>query len=287
MKISKKCLQYLLDGAILYLQSKMIAWDAAPTAAYIQKRGKAMKNVVMSTPRIGTYCKVCGKPINREADYIRIVTPRQQNGAFLHAACVWADGKQGKAFDVADVDAPAAPALKGRESDVVAFTLTARLDGAPDEHGAEVLAADYRAKVVKAPSKRYAVQYPTRYNLHGIKDLIDSAALAGKVVDWTITVERGKVNPDTVRALAAAQKSPIAFGKNWQYQENGTAATVTITSTTVTVRRIASENTAHAFMLIDAVLVTAASKKPARNAEKAVERHLQGEAGYQKAKRNK
>ena len=257
-------------------------------AAYIQKgKVKAMKNVTMSTPRVGTYCKVCGKPIDRNADYIRIATPRQQNSAFLHTACVWADGKQGKAFDVADVDAPAAPALKGRENDVVAFTVTARLDGMPDANGVEVLAADYRAKVVKAPGKRYAVQYPTRYNLHGVKDLIDSAALAGKVIDWTITVERDKVNPDTVRALAAAQKSPVAFGEKWQYQEAGTAATVTITPTTVTVRRIASENTAHAFMLIDAVLACAASKKPARNAEKAVERHLHGEAGYQKAKHNK
>lgn len=241
----------------------------------------------MSTPRIGTYCKVCGKPINRDVDYIRIITPRQQNGAFLHTACVWADGKEGKAFDVVDVDAPAAPTLKGRESDVVAFTLTARIDDAPDAQGVEILAADYRAKVVKAPGKRYAVQYPTRYNLHGVKDLIDSAAMAGKVIDWTATVEREKINPDTVRALAAAQKSSIAFGEKWQYLENGTAATVTITPETVTVRRIASENTAHAFMLIDAVLTTAESKKPARNAEKAVERHLQGEAGYQKAKRNK
>lgn len=246
-----------------------------------------MKDIIFSTPRIGTFCKVCGKPIDRNADFIRIVTPRQQNGAFLHAACVWADGKEGKAFDVADVDAPAAPALKGRESDVVAFTVTARLDGTPDANGVEVLAADYRAKVVKAPGKRYAVQYPTRYNLHGIKDLIDSAALAGKVVDWTVTVERDSINPDTVRALAAAQKSSIAFGDKWQYQENGTAATVTISPETVTIRRIASENTAHAFMLIDAVLACATSKKPARNAEKAVERHLAGNAGYQKAKRNK
>lgn len=246
-----------------------------------------MKNIILSTPRIGTYCKVCGKPINRNADYIRIVTPRQQNGAFLHTACVWADGKQGKAFDVADVDAPAAPALKGRESDVVAFTVTARLDGMPNEHGVEVLAADYRARVVKAPGKRYAVQYPTRYNLHAVKDLVASAALAGKVVDWTVTVERDEINPDTVRALATAQRAPIAFGEKWQYQENGTAATVTVTPTTVTVRRIASENPAHAFMLIDAVLACDESKKPARNAEKAVERHLQGKAGYQKAKRNK
>ena len=266
---------------------KMIARDAAPMAVYIQKEVKAMKNVIMSTPRIGTFCKVCGKPISRGADYIRIVTPRQQNGAFLHTACVWADGKQGKAFEVDNVDAPAAPALKGRESDVVAFTVAARLDGAPDADGVEVLAADYRAIVVKAPGKRYAVQYPTRYNLHGIKDLIDSAALAGKVADWTVTVERNTVNPDTVRTLAAAQKSPIAFGKNWQYQENGTAATVTVTPESVTIRRIASDNTAHAFMLIDAVLACAASKKPARNAEKAVERHLSGKAGYQKAKRNK
>lgn len=245
-----------------------------------------MKNIIMSAPRIGTFCKVCGKPINRDSDYIRITTPRQKNGAFLHAACVWADGKQGKAFDVADVDAPAAPALKGRESDVVTFTVTARLDGAPAVNGVEILAADYRAKVVKAPGKRYAVQYPTRYNLHGIKDLIDSAVLAGNVLDWTITVEREKVNPDTIRALAAAQKSPVAFGSTWQYQENGTAATVTITPETVTIRRIASENTAHAFMLIDAVLACDASKKPARNAEKAVERHLAKEAGYQKVKRN-
>lgn len=246
-----------------------------------------MKNVIMSTPRVGTYCKVCGEPIDRNADYIRIVTPRQQNGAFLHTACVWAEGKLGKAFNVADVDAPAAPALKGRESDAVAFTVTARIDGTPNTNGVEVLAADYRAKVVKAPGKRYAVQYPTRYNLHGIKDLIDSAALAGKVIDWTVTIERDNINPDTVHALAAAQKSPVAFGEKWQYLENGTAATVTITPETVTIRRIASESTAHAFMLIDAVLATAASKKPARNAEKAVERHLAGVAGYQKAKRNK
>lgn len=246
-----------------------------------------MKDVIMSTPRVGTYCKVCGKPISRDADYIRVITPRQQNGAFLHAACVWADGKLGKAFDVADVDAPAAPALKGRESDVVAFALIARLEGKPWITGTEIIAADYRAKVVKAPGKRYAIQYPTRYNLHGLKDLINSATLAGKVIDWTVTVERDKVNPDTVRALAAAQKSPIAFGEKWQYLEAGTAATVTITPETVTVRRIASDNIAHSIMLIDAVLTTASSKKPARNAEKAVERHLHGEAGYQKAKRNK
>lgn len=244
-----------------------------------------MKTMQVHAPRMGTMDKVTGNPIS--GDCYHVATPRQPNGAFVAYTSVWANGKEGKAFPADTPDAPAAPELTTRNAPV-SIALTAVFESGVNKAAYIAAAADYRCRLIQAPSKAYGLQFPVRGSWHGLKDVIAAASRVGNVKSWSVAIDyEDKYSPVVWDALSACQRRADGLGDTWQLLYNGTAWTLQATETSVCVRRIAANNPAWALQLIDDIAAQGRTKKPTRNAEKHVARYLEGSAQFQKPSRNK